>query len=427
MKYKGLVPINDTRFNRTSLTCEGESYTGTKREQCYIQEEGVLYAPRYWAQCNGYGVKSVFPKVVWPKFQGTYRAGQKEAIDETVKGLKQSNSGLLEAFTGAGKTLLGLSIAARLGTKALIVCNKTDLLDQWCESGHDFFGLTCGHLQGDVKRMGNHFTVATVQTLYSRIDDIKYWNKFGLVIFDESHHVPAKSFTSIISRMPARYRLGVSATFVRTDGMEDVWKWHLGEKLHVMEGKALAGYYHQPTLSFPLNDRSYTKYGKIQHSALLTAIADIDNYNMDIAADAKELVKSGRKIIVVSERVSQLESIAKYLKSGYGFYCGKANGKVISKDQLEKTKTKKIILATRGKIGEGSDLPSFDTLWLASPMTSVIQVVGRITRQHKGKKIPLVIDPVFNTPYNKALASKRKKGYADLDLKSISEADLWSV
>ena len=98
-----------------------------------------------------------------------------------------------------------------------------------------------------------------------------------------------------------------------------------------------------------------------------------------------------------------------------GLYCGAVAGKRMTKTQLEESKKCDIILATYGMMNEGTDIPALDTLFVCTPRADVEQVVGRIQRKKDGKKNLLVVDPVFQTPYCKALAHKRRKIYEKLN------------
>jgi superfamily II DNA or RNA helicase len=97
-----------------------------------------------------------------------------------------------------------------------------------------------------------------------------------------------------------------------------------------------------------------------------------------------------------------------------GYYAGKVEGKKITNEQLQAAKTCQIVLATFAKVSEGTDIPTLDTLILATPAASIEQIVGRIQRIDENKRPLLVVDPVWQTKYNQALAAKRRKVYKKL-------------
>ena len=54
---------------------------------------------------------------------------------------------------------------------------------------------------------------------------------FGLLILDEAHHVAARTFHSVVDRCPARYRLGLTATPEREDGLTALLDLFMGAPL----------------------------------------------------------------------------------------------------------------------------------------------------------------------------------------------------
>tara|TARA_Y100000310_G_C20492768_1_gene720064 strand:+ start:139 stop:570 length:432 start_codon:yes stop_codon:yes gene_type:complete len=126
----------------------------------------------------------------------------------------------------------------------------------------------------------------------------------------------------------------------------------------------------------------------------------------------KILLKGTRKILLLSDRREHLEIIKEYLdrkgidKSGY--YIGGMNQK-----DLEKSSQKQLILATYAMASEGFDVPTLDTLILASPKSDIIQSVGRILRKRSYERDihPLVIDIVDPFSIFKRQADKRRRYY----------------
>ena len=55
---------------------------------------------------------------------------------------------------------------------------------------------------------------------------------FGLVIYDECHHLGAEVFSRALLKTNTRYTLGLSATPKRQDGLSNVFEWYLGPKIY---------------------------------------------------------------------------------------------------------------------------------------------------------------------------------------------------
>lgn len=384
------------------------------------------------------------PFIRWPEVEfngGGYRLGQKEAV-EAISDVfaKGSYGALVEGKCGVGKTLIGLDIASRLHTPALVIVHKTDLADQWKETAHGgvkegvpfkgmFPDVEIGHVQGDKWVYEDcHFVTAVAQTLYSRKDEIPqdFLQNFGLVIFDEGHRYPARTFEHVLRMFPARFRMAVSATWRRSDGMECVWHWHVGHLEHRVKSKPLTGEYVQVPWSTRLEDKMFRIRGVVNIARFVNAIGCNEPYNVWLANQLAEGASVGRRVLCVSDRIEHLYGLrsrllAKGVTASIGMYVGSTPapegrkiGKKPSKEELDHAKTCDIVLATYGMMAEGTDIPALDTLFIGTPRADVEQVVGRIQRHKDDKKKLLIVDPVFGTKYMQSLADKRRRVYQDL-------------
>lgn len=135
--------------------------------------------------------------------------------EEALKAWKNRNSrGTVVLPTGTGKTVVGLHAMSRLGTSALVVCPTLDLMNQWYDRITDSFGIETGLLGGGYHEI-RPVTVTTYDSAFRHID--RYGNRFALIVFDEIHHLAAPTYLQIPELSIAPYRLGLTATYRRTD------------------------------------------------------------------------------------------------------------------------------------------------------------------------------------------------------------------
>jgi superfamily II DNA or RNA helicase len=119
-----------------------------------------------------------------------------------------------------------------------------------------------------------------------------------------------------------------------------------------------------------------------------------------------------RKILILSERKNQLKDLEDLIKEkelgSYGYYIGG-----MRMNELDISATKQIILATYQMSSEGLNIPTLNTLILASPISDIQQSVGRILREKKEdrKYIPLCIDIWDELSVMKFKGFKRLKYY----------------
>ena len=146
--------------------------------------------------------------------------------------------------TGSGKTFLGLQAIADAGVATLVVAPTIDLMNQWHATLTNAFGNQL--LEGiGVLGGGTHeitaITVTTYDSAYRYINE--YGDRFGLLIADEEHHLPAPTYRQIPEMSIAPYRLGLTATYERADGKHELLDDLLGSVVYEENVDALAGEY----------------------------------------------------------------------------------------------------------------------------------------------------------------------------------------
>lgn len=390
-----------------NLRVKGENFAGAAYFDCWYQEDQIGL-PRYWAEAHGFkGIYSLNP-VSWGKFKGEYRGNQGDKVEEIVRELRRIKTTLFTAHPGYGKTLIGCAVAAKLGQKALVIADQVGLLDQWEESAIKFFGVGSGRLQGKKWNYSHPLTLTTIQTLVANLDRLpEITGEFGLTLFDEAHKFSCPSFHKVMPYLDSEYRLGVSATFRRSDKLEKVWEHHLGTVTVSTPREIIPSYFQSPEIDFPIDPSTYMIRGKLSHTHMVGAITEIPGYTEWAVSVAKQCKEAGRNVLIISARVAHCKKLYEKLTEvglDARLYVG-------SDTNLEKARETGLIVSTYKKFSTGVDAPELDTLLLLTPTADPEQVVGRITRQRKGKKSALVIDPKFTHPYLIALWKKRVRIY----------------
>ncbi len=130
---------------------------------------------------------------------------------------------------GAGKTIVGMEIMARLKTSTLIITTNISAVHQWISELLDKTNLTedqIAEYTGENKTI-KPVTIATYQILTWRPEKDGPYPHFslfrerhwGLIIYDEVHMLPAPVFR-VVAELQAVRRVGLTATLVREDGCE---------------------------------------------------------------------------------------------------------------------------------------------------------------------------------------------------------------
>ncbi|MFQ5845074.1 MAG: DNA repair helicase XPB, partial [Planctomycetota bacterium] len=159
------------------------------------------------------------------------RPYQEEAVDAFwAGGTVRGGSGVIVLPCGAGKTVVGMGVMARLRRKTLILTTNLTAVRQWQEELQD----KCAIAPADIgeytsaRKDIRPVTVSTYQILTyrrSRTEEFVHFRLFrdydwGLLIYDEVHLLPAPVFR-FTAEIQATRRLGLTATLVREDGKEE--------------------------------------------------------------------------------------------------------------------------------------------------------------------------------------------------------------
>lgn len=146
--------------------------------------------------------------------------------------------GTLVLPTGSGKTLVAIEAIFRLNVPALVVVPTLDLMEQWAAKLENELGAKVGIFGG-----GHHgieaLTVATYDSAYLRAEQLG--NKYPLLVFDEVHHLPAPRYSSIAEFFASPYRMGLTATYEREDGLHLGLPRLVGDKVYEVAVRELAG------------------------------------------------------------------------------------------------------------------------------------------------------------------------------------------
>ena len=146
--------------------------------------------------------------------------------------------------TGGGKTFLAVQAIADAGVSTLVVVPTIDLMNQWHATLTNAFGEQLRDAVG-VLGGGSHtvtdLTVTTYDSAYRYIND--YGDRFGFLVVDEIHHLPAPTYQQIPEMAIAPYRLGLTATYERADGQHEMLEDLIGPVVYAEHVHELAGEY----------------------------------------------------------------------------------------------------------------------------------------------------------------------------------------
>ena len=169
------------------------------------------------------------------------RPEQTDAVDAWMNG---GQRGCIVMPTGTGKTEVALRIMQLTNVATLVVAPVRDLMYQWHRRILKSLNYDAGIIGDSVFRV-SPVSVTTYDSACIHMP--KLGDQFGLIVFDECHHLPGQIRRDAARMCAARARLGLTATPERADGRHADLKQLIGPTVYELaisevRGKSLADY-----------------------------------------------------------------------------------------------------------------------------------------------------------------------------------------
>ena len=328
----------------------------------------------------------------------------------------QSYGGVISVGCGVGKTVLTLYLISQLKRKTLIIVHKEFLIEQWIERikmflPHARIGLI---RQKKVDVLNKDIVIGMLQSISMKNYPEEVFEDFGCCIVDECHHLSAEVFSRALPKIGCKYMCGLSATPKRDDGLSKVFEYYLGPIVYKRERKG-GDNVRVNIITINSDNEDYmreelTNYGKVCMSRMINNICEYSKRTDLIVKLVVQMLGEGRKILILSDRRGHLDEFNdKILSTGLGtvgYYVGgmKPKDRKLSEDC-------DVILGTYSMASEGMDIPSLDSMVLASPKSNIVQPIGRILRKKHLDQPAQVYDIVDNFSHFERQGVKRRRFY----------------
>ena len=323
---------------------------------------------------------------------------------EAIAAVKEKERGVISHPTAAGKSWTAAGIIAELGHPALLLVHRKDLLMQMHKTLSEHIeGTEIGFIGSGVWEP-RAVTVASFQTLYRallhrRQEAIPLLQRAVVVIIDEAHHLPAKTFSGVMKwTKNARYRIGMSATPYKEgdpDAYYQVVSW-TGPTIHEVgfdegvEAERLVPatiVMIRPTWTSPTELQSLP-WPRQYEQGIVWNIGR-NNAIIRLAQTFREVAN----VLIIVERIEHGKYLAKEI--GCPFVRGETQ-LTQRKEYWEKLRRGEINCLIATKIAdEGVDIPGIGVLILAGGGKArhlLVQRVGRGMRRTTDKEQVIVFD-----------------------------------
>ena len=328
--------------------------------------------------------KRTLAPIDFPKFKFELRESQQDIYDAV------DDNCLINAKVGWGKTYMALALAAKLGQKTLVVVHTLPLMHQWAKDVEACFGFKPGLVGGGHENYNSPIVIGNVGTLERRTAKIN--KTFGTVIMDEVHHAPSRTFSKVIDSNFARYKIGLSGTLQRKDGLHVVIPNYFSAKTFKPEVENTVApiiHAHHTGIWLP--------FGNVWAHRVSDLHADPAFQNWT-ASTVEGYVKLGHQVLLVADRVDFLKMM--HARLGGSITIGETEDRDAQLDKIYSGESR-TMSGTLQIWKEGISCNPLSCLVQGSPINNepmLEQVIGRVQRLHPGKLPPIVADPVLRGP-----------------------------
>lgn len=378
------------------LTCRPiatEGFAPPKPFRVYREKGAHMCVPRYFGISNiseRPNDKRNTPASISVQFTGKLREelSQHKAFEIGKKALIETGGGVLSLPCGYGKSITSLAIATSFKLRTMIMVHKEFLANQWREVIQQFCpGATIGLVQGDKCEIENDFVICMIQTMSQREYPIGKFESIGVLIVDEAHHICARVFSQCMFKLCPKYTIGLTATPERKDGLTRILYWFLGPNFFTIDRTSDNVLVEPIPFRGPFPPVTLTRNGQLSLPEMITDLTMIEERNKVIISTIDKCLADQRNVLVLTDRREHSKFFLDHYGEKAGLYIGG-----MSRDDLDESAKKQLIIGTFSLAQEGLDIPKLDTAIFASPKSDVVQASGRILRS-KGRQ-PIIYDIV---------------------------------
>ena len=302
---------------------------------------------------------------------------QEKAIENMIK----SKRGILKANCGSGKSICAINIIKRIGYKALIIVQTMEILNQFKDYCLEVMNLKkedIGIIAAGKVEIGPKITLALRQTL-CKVDLTQYKNEWGTIICDECQNISSNpscitQYEKILNNISAPYRISLSATPKRMDGMSNAMFALCGKVKYEITSEEVADKTIKAEIqpintNYEIPDMCLKPDGTLDYVQLPTSMATDYDRNQLILKYLKQ--NKNNYCLILSDRLIGLENLQSLLNEGLLI-----NGSMTSKkakeerqQAIEKMRNKEehYLFASYSLAKEGLDIKPLNRLFLISP------------------------------------------------------------
>ena len=340
-------------------------------------------------------------------------AGERAYQQTLLKSMLREECGTIQAATGGGKTILCAAAVCELGLPAMIVVPTKLLMGQFQQAFAEFTDIPLGCI-GSGKYVDAPVQIAIAKSLVKDDGTVHpdLLTKHVLCI-DEMHYSSAKTWETIITNCPARYRYGFSATPKKDSELEQALLVGMcGDVIGAVGVADLQkeGYlcqtdirilnikcgYDRMVYDDTLKNGQEVGWRECYYQEMYRKAVVENEYGNEVVGKVIGYhANQGQKVLVIVQALDHAGLLAEQFQQDYIFLSGNDTAKQTEAKRLQFREQEGGICIGTSVVDTGMDVPSIDVLVLVAGGDfdgRAIQRLGRGLRPSPGKDTVIVYD-----------------------------------
>lgn len=344
---------------------------------------------------------------------------------EAVNACVTARRGIVRAPTGSGKTEIFVGLTKAMPGRWLMLVHRDTLVDQAAERYRKRTGGRIPNVMSRTEpstwKLVSGFNAMTLQTLAAALRKDKPAVERALadcqgLVVDECHVAPADVYFNAIQKCPAEFRLGFSGTPLdRTDNRSLMAIAALGKVIYSVKAQTLidAGVLAMPRITMvPVEQKLQSGLGGASgwHEKYEILISESEVRNARIVEIVQEATKPCMVFVKLIDHGKALTRMLERAGLRTEFVWGATKDRRGAIERLERRDADVMVASV--VFQEGVDIPSLESVVIASAGKSIIatlQRIGRGMRTNGGMKTSFEVFDILDTGVAMMEAHSRRR------------------
>jgi len=357
-------------------------------------------APWAHAQEGTQDELTLVDSVTGEKSADFFSKDQKTGIGMILDSLcdQRSGDGIAVFASEQSAAKVCLSVIKSFKMRTLVITPAGASLSMWRTVAGRYLpdAKICVMRRGEREQPDAHITISTVDDVYDFITrkEVKP-DEFGFIVTNQIHKIDPIAWSRAVSFFSAAKRLGIADSSAKFDsGMNRIYKYHLGDPVFCSDPDWEMPRVRRVWSTWKISSWAKVNPQFVSKESLLSHMITSTLYNGQLVEQVIQAMKAGRKIMIFSERVPHLKTLKLQIEAEWAGEIKIIDYAIegMDPDEVGKSSECDVILTTYSYLKSLPEIPTLDTIVLATPVQNPLPYAKLCQIKDPGKKPPVIVD-----------------------------------